>query len=499
MKKKRLFVILGIFLGFFNQNKYLLAQSMDFTSVSVTVDFSEKLQEWDGFGVNYVQATHTTDYEKDPQDNGGFYRLSEDERYEIAELVFGYGGWRVNLVKMFLDPLHQKIRGGVFDHKTSTTYMREFVRNGVELSKKRGEELSVITTLFCPPGYTTKQKFLRGRDLAPEYKNDVANYMIDWVNYLRNEEKFPVNYVSLHNEGEDWQRWPADGSESYLDLGHDYNMFWPKEQVIDFLIFMRPLLDEAGLQDVGLTPGETTYWSKFYTTGYANAIFENKQALKNLGLITSHGFYGHNLDQRWFGGPTNLGTQLLQSERPELHAWSTSLYFMDGIVFFKTLHMQVYQAKVNGIIPWAFTKDIGTYDKTAKPIDITEEGSYKITPVYYLYKHLTRAGQKGMSVAETFSMDTEILVFGFSGNKTGNRDAIVIANNHDFPWKVLIEVYGIKNEKFRAYRSNEGKIDKLNPNVSWDKYKDIGTYVMNNGRILIELPSKSVVTLFAEK
>ena len=486
-----------ILLVFVFSVRFTFAQTDNFTSVSVTVDFSKKLQDWDGFGVNYVQATNSTDYATDPQDNGGFYRLSENDRHEIAELIFGDDGLRPSLVKMFLDPLHQTEKNGAFDHQTSTTYMREFVRYGVKMSEQRGDKLSIITTLFCPPAYATKQKILRGRDLDPDFKNNVANYMIDWVKYLRNVEKFPVDYISMHNEGEDWQRWPADGSESYLDKGHDYNMFWPKEQVVDFLAFMRSMLDKSGLKEVGLTTGETTYWSKFYTTGYANAIFENKQALNNLSLITSHGFYSPNLEDRWFGGPTNHGTTLLQSERPELHSWSTSLYFKPGILFLKSMHMQIYQAGVNGIIPWAFTKDIGTYDKTIKPIDILADGTFSVAPLYYIFKQLTRAAQKGTKVVQTFSMDTEILAFGFSANESSDKDAIVVGNNHNFPWKISIEIKGSDKKIFRAFRSNEGQIDKLNPMVTWEKYKDIGNYELVNDRILIDMPPKSVVTLFA--
>jgi len=44
------------------------------------VDFSLKLREWDGFGVNYVELALSRtlrDYEVDPQDYGGFSALSE--------------------------------------------------------------------------------------------------------------------------------------------------------------------------------------------------------------------------------------------------------------------------------------------------------------------------------------------------------------------------------------------------------------------------------------
>ena len=160
--------------------------------------------------------------------------------------------------------------------------------------------------------------------------------------------------------------------------------------------------------------------------------------------------------------------------------------------------MQIYQANVNGIIPWAFTKDIDTYDRTIKPIDIFADGTYRVAPLYYIFKQLSRAAQAGTSVVQAFSMDTEVLAFGFSGNGTKNKDAIVIANNHDFPWKVSVEVKGTKTKSFQAFRSNEGKIDKLNPLVTWDRYKDIGIYHVNDGRLLIDMPPKSVVTFFAQ-
>jgi O-glycosyl hydrolase len=89
--------------------------------------------------------------------------------------------------------------------------MREFVRKGLVKTRDRGADLSIITTLYGPPAYMTLQKKIRGRDIDPVYKEDLANYLVSWVKFLRETEKFPVNYVSLHNEGEDWERWPLDG------------------------------------------------------------------------------------------------------------------------------------------------------------------------------------------------------------------------------------------------------------------------------------------------
>jgi hypothetical protein len=45
--------------------------------IEAEVRFNKKLQVWDGFGVNYVEAAQMRDYRKRPQDYGGFSTLSE--------------------------------------------------------------------------------------------------------------------------------------------------------------------------------------------------------------------------------------------------------------------------------------------------------------------------------------------------------------------------------------------------------------------------------------
>jgi hypothetical protein len=45
-------------------------------------------------------------------------------------------------------------------------------------------------------------------------------------------------------------------------------------------------------EELSITPGETTFWRRFYEAGYASAIAEDSEALAALGLITSHGIGG---------------------------------------------------------------------------------------------------------------------------------------------------------------------------------------------------------------
>jgi O-glycosyl hydrolase len=265
------------------------SQSLDFTAVRACVDFSRTLQEWDGFGFNYVETAHTSDMEAFRQEYGGFSLLDEQEKQEIVNLVFGEDGLKVALVKMFLGSLHQKEAGGPYDHESTTANMRCFVREGLKLTREGGRDLQIITTLYGPPGYTTKQKVHRGRDLDPQYRDAVADYMVDWVKFLREKEGFPVKYLSLHNEGEDWTRWNQEG---YTDFeGHDYNLYWPPEQVVDFVKLMPGKLEAAGLGDVGITPGETSNWYRFGTWGYVETLLQEDSTGARFDNVKITGFF----------------------------------------------------------------------------------------------------------------------------------------------------------------------------------------------------------------
>jgi len=470
------------------------AQYPVFRGCPVTVDFSKKLRTWDGFGFNYVETAQTIDYIANPTDYGGFSILPEQSRNEIIDLVFGNEGLKVGLVKMFLDPFQQKGPGGVYDHETTTGNMREFFRRGLEKTRARGSDLIIITTLYGPPAYMTLQKTLRGRDLDPAHKTDLANYLISWAKFLKEKEKFPIKYISLHNEGEDWERWPWDGKEGNIGKGHDYNMLWSPEQVTEFIKFTRPLLNKAGLKGIRVTNGEPTNWYRFSFWGYADALADDKTALKNLGLITSHGFYVGTYDNRWYGSHTAVGTAKLRAIRPDLHAWCTSTSWskMDAR-FVKEIWGNIYEAQVNGLIPWAGIQRpplwIGGDPNPGCAINVNEDGTYIIRPGYYYYKQVSRAGQPGMAVAHTTSMDSEIPVIGFASNGTKNRNAFVIVNtstNKEKP--TVINITGTTGSKFRAFRTNGAE----------ETYTEIGLFEVMNGKIVYSAPVNSVTTFFEE-
>lgn len=461
---------------------------------SVKVFFNKEIRTWDGFGFNYVETAQTTDYKEFKQEYGGFSLLDEKEKSEIIDMVFGEDGLKVGLVKMFYDPFHQTVPGGAYDHETTTSYMREFVRQGLAKTRERGDDLSIITTLYGPPAYMTLQKKIRGRDFDPAHKSDLADYLVSWVKFLREKEKFPVNYVSLHNEGEDWERWPLDGKDPNIGDGHDYNMFWRPELVSEMLKLTRQKLDKTGLKNVGVTNGEPSNWYRFSYWGYADALAEDPKALESLGLITSHGFYLGDYGSRWFGDHNCMGAELIRSKKPNLHAWvtSTSWSKMDTKNI-KEMHDNIYSARVNGILPWAGIQRpvqwVGGDPNPGSAFTVNEDGSYVVRRGYYFYKQITRAGQPEMAVCRTLSNDTEIPVIAFGKSITKNQNAFVVTNmNSKTDKNVIIEIVGATAVKFRAFRTTEDEKDL---------YKEIGTFELEDGTIIYEAPKGSVTTFFA--
>jgi O-glycosyl hydrolase len=465
------------------------AQALNFTASAGEVDFSNKLRLWDGFGFNYVQTAQTMDYASDPQEYGGFSLLTDEDRQKIIEMVFGDDGLKVGLVKMFYDPWHQAEPDGKYDHEKTTQWLRYFAREGLKKTRAAGRDLTIVTTLYGPPAYMTKQKVLRGRDLDPAHKRHLALYLVSWAKFLREQEGLPLKYISLHNEGEDWFRWSQPGLTDHK--GHDYNMFWPPSQVVEFINLVSDELRKANLGAVSVTPGEPTNWYRFDTWGYAAAIAEDPAALRNLGLITSHGFYAGNYG-RWFGPHQSGGIDLLREARPDLHAWvtSTSWSQMDAKNV-KEHHGNIYSAKVNAIIPWAGIqrppKWVGGDPNPGSAFTVREDGTFEVRRGYYMYMQVTRAGQPGMAVARTSAMDSEIALIGFASNGTKNPDAFVLVNLGKNK-KAHVSVRGTSAKTFAAFRTTEDEKDK---------FASVGHFQLNDGAVIYDAPGGSVTTFFA--
>jgi hypothetical protein len=350
--------------------------------------------------------------------------------------------------------------------------------------------------------------------LDPAHKDDLVNYMVSWTRFLKEEEKLPIKYISLHNEGESWLRWPQDGSlGDTQEKGHDYNFFWDPEQVNEITKLTRKALDKKGLNDIGVTNGEPTNWYRFTHWGFAEKLFNDKEALEATSIITSHGFYsGDQAAGRWFGPHSSGGIDLIRTEKPEMKAWCTSTAFCSwnrmNAGFVKEVHGNIYEAKVNAVIPWAFIHKASHWNKpdpnSGSAIRVYDDGTWEIKLPYYYYKQLTTAGRQGMSVVSTTAMDSEIAIIGFASNNTGNPDAFVLINFGPNDRMVDMELIGTNANSLTAFRTSGEEVYTLyetaNPNNldGTENYKPLGNIAVENNKFLYMSPKNSVTTFFAK-
>jgi hypothetical protein len=453
---------------------------------TLLIDFDRPLRRWDGFGVNYVETCQTRDYDSSPQDYGGFSVLKETERAEILDAIFGDSGLQPSILKMFLDPFHRDSSTAPYDHRKTTGWMLEFAREGVRRAAGRRQKMQVITSLYGPPGWMTVQKFNRGRDLDPAHWDSLAEYFVDWIRFLR-EEQIPVTYVSIHNEGEDWMRWPLDGSSDDAS-SHDYNLYWSPSQIQKFIPFLRGYLDRAGFSDVGITPGETTTWVRFDHWGYADAIANDADCLRDLGLITSHAFWD-SYPGLWNGDHRSAGTDRIRELRPELHAWSTSSgWGRKKLSMMVEIAQNIYSAKVNGFIPWAAVQRhdvwVGGDPNPATAFVVSKDG-YRQQKEYFIYQHACRCGTAGSKVAPLYVNDTEIYGFAFAGASEGGAHSFTLANLSDQEKPLTVDLRGCRSRRFAVTRTSDD-----------ENYVDLGEIEINGE---LRLKPWSVTSFFGKE
>jgi O-glycosyl hydrolase len=473
----------------------------------VHIRFDRPLRDWHGFGVNYVESAQTRDYSLYQQDYSGFSFASEAGRQQLMEMIFGEDGLRPGLTKLFLDPFHEgiskdgndnkdplRIDLSGYDHETTTRWIRYFNREGLNMMKRWGGSLTSIVTLYSPAPWMTKQKYVLGRDADPAEKYEMAEYMASWAKYLTEEEGIPVSYISFHNEGDAYYRWPRDGSNPGEDH-RDYNMYWPPKQVVEFLKITREVLDANGMHEVGLSPGETQNWYRFDQWGYAQAIVDDPQALQNLDLITSHSFANLDIPNSvYYGDYRSTGQDLIHQYKPEIPVWVTSRPWSEGPDFVENLRRDIYESKANGIIPWALISgdqewlgSDGEYKDGSmdKAFAIHRDGSITITDSYYYYKQVSRAGQPGMQVAQVINYDPSLGAMAFTSVDPEQQDAFVVLNKSEQNKLISIHVEG-STEEFDVYRTTKN-----------ERYRSLGKMNTTEGCLRYSCPARSVSTFFA--
>jgi hypothetical protein len=252
-------------------------------------------------------------------------------------------------------------------------------------------------------------------------------------------------------------------------------------------------------------------------------MVEDPETMKNLSLVTSHGFYVGGQDKgRWFGPHSSYGIDMLREAKPGLHAWATSSSWDEKVVicnddaekekqyvmnagFVKQIHGNIYEAKVNAFIPWAVSQRAAHWRKPdpnpGSAFRVYEDGTWEIQKGYYFFKQVTRAGQPGTAVVRTTSMDSEIALIGFASNDTRNPNAFVVINFGSNNKELVIRLKGNEKDQYKAYRTSGSELYEFHQtaqdDLSGENYKSLGTFkVKDANEIDYSAPPNSVTTFF---
>eukprot|EP01084_Bolivina_argentea_P269319 457682_1 len=453
---------------------------LTFGNISINFNSPNNIRNWDGFGVNYVETTQTRNYTNWSQDYGGFSILTENDKQTIINLTFGVDGLRPGLVKMWVSPFHEgwtiddndnndpfKINMSGFDHETTTKNMLYCIKSGYNLTKSWGGSWSVLAGLHGPAPWQTWQKFLKGRDLDPTLKYEFGEYIVSWAKWLREYQGLPVDYISLHNEGECYDRWPANGTTPG-PIEDDYNIWFPPQQVADFMQWMPMMLEKQNATYLGIGTGETSNWFRFQHYGYSN-ILSNSSFITNVGLITSHGFTScsegnhrsFGIDEMRASYKSNGGGG---TKGDELHAWTTSDRWnnMDSEWCLYIMH-SILSAKINGYIPWAFIQRpsewIGGgagFGNGNSSFIVYDNGTWAIQKGYYYYKQFSRAGQRNMLIVNDLgSSIADVYILGFAkgnNNIKDVEDSFIITSVNKQTKTVRIKITATNIKQFDMFR-----------------------------------------------
>ncbi len=485
----------------------LAAGAAETAAGRVAIDFGANVRTWDGFGLNYVEGGHTADPERDYQDYGGFSRLGEATRQEVMDLLFGPvdgrkadDGLRVGLHKIFLDPHHQAAVAAPFVGASASTAMsRYFLFEAAKRLKARGRSIEVVTTYYGVPAWATSTGKFHWRDMNPDRAKALADYMTNWIAYLRGElaargfaETVRIRAASLTNEGEARERWNEDGSPQPK---RDYNLHWPSKTIAAFLPVLAESLRAGGQQQIALMPCETAGWdglAEAQGDRIAATLMGDSVALKHIGLLGGHSF-GRS------GAPgAEAIAQFRRAKGDALRAWTTSHDWQKGdVAFAEHTRAQIYDIGVTGIITWAATKRLSEWQRyTLRPpnpqcaVLINEDGTTRVQSGYSFYKQFTRAGQPGMAVAEVRAeAGKDLRVAAFARNGTSHADAFVVINLGEMAHAVEVTVTGTAATRFRAHRTSG--------DASAEAFKDVGIVECSaDGRLRYTSPPKAVTTFF---
>ena len=182
-----------------------------------------------------------------------------------------------------------------------------------------------------------------------------------------------------------------------------------------------------------------------------------------------------------------LGQHRLFYNRDRLPGWLSVTNFVVDII------RQIYETKVNALIPWAAvqtSKWVGGDPNPGTAFRVNEDcGCYSVLPGYYFLKQISRAGQPGTAVARVRSSEPSLHVAAFARNGTEHPDAMVVVNTTRSDRPLTMDVRGTTATRFAAFRTMT---------AGADRYASLGVLEVKDGRLALTAAEGSATTLIAQ-
>lgn len=254
-------------------------------------------QRVEGFGAGIYPGT--------PND---MESLTANERKRLYDLVYGSQGTHLNIARLLisfqaqaLPPNHPLRAKGLRYNWHEDTYT-QLVYEALQPILKRTKPILYAVPFTPPIQWKSDKRPNLGGVLLPEYYQEYADYLADFVNYYQKEHGLTIDVLSLQNEPDVAAPWESAR--------------WTGEELQSFLKVIGPTFRQRGLT-TKLMVSEGSSWAQAWVR--AAPSLRDDAARQYVSILASHSYN--------YGDQVQRGRELMRaaSERYAIPLWMTEM------------------------------------------------------------------------------------------------------------------------------------------------------------------------------
>jgi len=199
---------------------------------------------------------------------------SPDDRIKAYDLLYGESGTRLNIIRLVISPnavlLQGKSSGIRYDwaHDEATQAEWAAIQPILRLTKP-----VLYAVPFTPPVQWKDNGQLSKGSLKPEYYQEYAGYLVDFLEYYRTVLGVPIDVLSIQNEPGVPAPWQS--------------CVWSGEELRDFLKIIGPVVRRGGMKTEFML-SEGTNWTGAWA--HLAPALADPEAKSFLGVMASHSY-----------------------------------------------------------------------------------------------------------------------------------------------------------------------------------------------------------------